>query len=190
VKNIDFLCPGCKNTNDMSISDNDKCWYAIRVRTNNEHRVSSLLKDKLEIISEVPSQTVWKYRNGRKITATKPLLSTYVFVYLDIKKFCMKTFFSIGNIFGFVSNHGKPAPIPDRDISALKRLSVSDKPVYEYSYNKLIHGEKVVVVGGPLRGAIGTIIEIDQHKGQFVVALDFFKRALVTELEFGVIQAF
>jgi len=165
-------------------------WYAIHVLPQNEFSVSRLLTNKFSIFSRVPSRKVWKLKNGKRVERIRPLLSSYVFINCNIQEINWRLFYSIKGIFGFVKHAGKPASIPEEQISTLEKLTECGNAVHEIDYSKLKENERVEVVDGPLKGAVGNYLKISEKTGKFVVRLEMFKRALVTELEEGCIKPF
>lgn len=91
--------------------------------------------------------------------------------------------YSLSGVFGMVCQGGVPAEIPYQQIQCLEKMCQSDKPVYEIELSKLKLNDRVEVIDGPLRGAVGNFIKIDNKTGQFVLSLDIFKRVLLTEME-------
>lgn len=173
-----------ENTSRMSIEGLfAKAWYAVYVRPQNELKISRIFRDKLGIETNVPMQKVWKRSNGKKIIRIRPLLSNYVFILTNIKTIDRRLLLSPNGVFGVVQSGGIPAPIPDEQIYSMEKLSEVDRPVYEVDYAKLNVNDKVEVVDGPLKGAVGSFFKINEKTGRFVVCLDLFKRTMITELE-------
>ena len=158
-------------------------WYALRVRHQNEYKVSDFLRGRFGVQAKVPSREVWKRRDGRKVAVTKPLLSAYVFMEANPEAVETKLMFLHNGVLGFVRSGGSPAVIPNEQLESLERLASSEAPVYDLPYSKLTAGERVRVVNGPLRGALGQFVRMSAATGRFIVTLELFKRALVTELD-------
>lgn len=158
-------------------------WYAVYVRHQNEHKISNLLKNKIGIESLAPSRKVWKKRGGRVQIFEKPILPTYVFIKTDLQALSSQRFYSIPGVVGFVKRCGVPAPIAEDQVMSLKRLGLSERPVHEMEYIKLKPNDRVLVIDGPLEGAIGLYLGSDSGSGRFVVSVDLFQRSVVTEIE-------
>lgn len=165
-------------------------WYALKVRHQNEFSVSDLFRKRFGLQANVPARSVWKRRNGQKVAVTKPLLSSYVFVEAKYEAIEFKIMFSHKGVLGFVRNNGRLAVIPNEQLANLERLARSGAPVYDLPYSKLIEGERVQVVAGPLAGALGQFVRVSPKSGCFIVSLDLFKRALVTELESDLLEPY
>lgn len=174
---------------DASVN-NGLGWYALRVRPQNEFSVSDFFRKRFGIQANVPSREVWKRRNGLKVAVTKPLLSTYVFVEAKWEAIENKIMFSHKGVLGFIRNNGNLAVIPHEQVQAIEKLTRSSAPVYDLPYSQLTVGERVHVVAGPLAGAVGQFVRISAKTGRFIVSLDLFKRALVTELESDLLEPY
>lgn len=170
------------------VSNLEAKWYPVRVRPRNEFRISDLFREKVGLCSRVPCQKLWKLKKGKKIVRTRPLLSTYVFILSDLKNINWRLFYSVGGILGFIKFGGAAQPILEEQMLNLERLGAGDAPVHEIDYSKLKFRDRVEVIDGPLKGAVGKYIKTGEKKGRFIVELDFFRRALVTEMEEGYIR--
>lgn len=170
--------------------EGNSSWYAVQVRSQSEFKILRTFREKLGLNARIPARKVWKRKNGQKFFIEKPLLTTYVFVCANLKRINWRLLFSPSGVFGIVRQGGVPAPIPEEQIFSLEKLCESDFPVYEIDYQKLGMDDRVEVVDGPLRGAVGNFLKHDNKTGRFVVALDLFRRTLVTELEADLVRPF
>ncbi len=170
--------------------NNGAGWYALRVRHQNEFSVSDFFRKRFDVRVNVPAREVWKRRNGLKVAVIKPLLSTYVFIEAKLEAIEAKIMFSHKGVLGFIRSNGGFAVIPNEQVQNLERLTSSEAPVYDLPYSKLEEGERVRVVAGPLVGAVGQYVQISPKTGRFIVTLDLFKRALVTELESDLLEPY
>lgn len=165
-------------------------WYAMRVRFNNEMKISQIFREKFGLNAWVPLHKVWTRKSGRRSIKKTPLLNSYVLLHADIYKLNKNILFSPGGVFGFLSMCGAPAPIPNDQIAAIEKLEKSEKPVLETDISNLKEHDKVEVIDGPLKGAIGIFQKINAKTGNFILSLDLFKRTLKTELEADLIKPF
>ncbi len=188
---IDMETDSIQNTRSMSnLPAPNSAWYAVRVRHQNEKKISSVFHEKLGLHSYVPTRKVWKRKNGKKFGCVKPLLSSYVFIKTNIKTINWRLFFSAGGVTDIVRQCGKPAPISDEEIKSLETLCNSENPVYETDYKNPGFNDRVIVTDGPLSGAVGNFIRINESTGHFIVSLSLFKRSLETELEVDFIRPY
>jgi transcription antitermination factor NusG len=165
-------------------------WYAVHVRHRNEFKISEYFREIFGFHSIVPSHKIWKWKKGVKNVGIKPILCNYVFLKLNIKDFNWGQVFTNHGVYDFVRKGGRPAAIPNEQIECLEKLGVSDKPVHELGHIKFNKNDRVVVVGGALKGAVGNYIGNGSDSGRFIVCLDLFQRALSTELEAEMVQPF
>ena len=180
-----------QNAHSMSnLLASNHTWYAVKVRHQNEKKISSIFHEKLGLRSYVPTRKVWKRKNGKKVACVRPLLSSYVFINTDITSMNWRLFFSASGVTDIVRQCGKPAPISDEEIESLKTLCNSEKPVYETDYKNPSFNDRVIVTDGPLSGAVGNFIKIDETTGHFIVSLDLFKRSLETELDLDFVRPY
>ncbi|GMT41733.1 MAG: transcription termination factor NusG domain protein [bacterium] len=165
-------------------------WYAVRVIPQNELKISNVLREKVDVDSHAFCRKVWKLINGKRVISNKPLLSTYIFIFANLKKINWRLFYSAGRILGPVKFGGTPAPIPEEQILNLKRLCASESPVHDFDISKLKPNDKVEVICGPLKGAVGSYQKFDEKSGKFIVNFDLFNRALATEIEENYIRPY
>lgn len=178
------------NARHMSKSPIKDCfhWYSARVMHQNEFRVSEFFQKELGLKSIVPRQRVLKRKNGIIHSFIRPLLSNYVFFLAKYNKIHWPLFYSPKGVMGVVCFKGRPATIPEEQVLSLDKVCKSDEPAYEIDYKKLKRDERIEVVDGPLKGAIGNYIKTSDKKGKFLVSIDLFKRTMITELEVGFFQ--
>ena len=180
-----------QNARSMSnLHASNHAWYAVRVRHQNERKISSIFIDKLGLHSYVPTRKVWKRKNGNKHECLKPLLSSYVFIKTNIKTINWRLFFSASGVTDIVRQSGKPAPISDEEIQTLETLCKAEQPVYETDYKNPGFNDRVIVTDGPLSGAVGNFIKVSETTGRFIVSLDLFKRTLETELDIDFVRPY
>ena len=165
-------------------------WYAVRVRNRSEQNLSLIFREKLGLQSKVPLQKTYKLHNGIKVINLRPILATYVFILTNLKMLNWRMLFSPSGVFNLVSCNGRPAAIPDEQISILEKLGQSERHVYEVEYGRLQPADRVEVIDGPLKGALGNFIKTNDRTGRFVLSLDIFRRTLITELEADFIKPY
>lgn len=161
-------------------------WFVAIVNHNSEKSVAERLC-KLGIECYLPSQTeirIWK--NGRKSKVDRMAIPSTVFVHCteqtrkEIVAMSFINRFMTDRAATTLNTGNKPlAVIPNDQIEKLKfMLGQSDIPV-EVTSQPYKHGDCVRVVRGQLRGLEGEIINLNDGKGELVVALNFFGNAKV-----------
>ena len=99
--------------------NNNSRWYALYTRSRYEKKVDHLLKEK-GITSYLPLNEVYHRWSDRRQKVLMPLFSCYVFVFIALRD-RFKVLQTDGAI-KLVSFNGKPAVIPDDQISMIKRI--------------------------------------------------------------------
>lgn len=137
-------------------------WYAIRVKSRSEKKVCSDLMEQ-EITAYLPLQKKLRQWSDRKKWVEVPLISGYVFVYISRKEyeFVLRT----PNVVCYIYFEGKAAIIRQEDIDVLKRMLGHSEVEIEVTLEKLKPGQLIEIIGGPLMGMRGELIEFQgKHK--------------------------
>ncbi len=71
-------------------------------------------------------------------------------------------------------------PVPEETVASLRTLVNSGQPVFPWY--KLTPGKQVRVVEGPLRGALGVILNNKRGKRRLLVAVELLGRSVCAEL--------
>ena len=80
-----------------------------------------------------------------------------------------------------VSFDGKPAPIPEYELEAIRTLVSSE---LQFDPCPLIHeGMMVEVVHGPLRGVIGRLLRKDAPKARLMLSVNLIGQAVSVEVD-------
>ena len=153
-------------------------WYALYTRSRYEKKVDRLLKEK-GVTSFLPLNEVYHRWSDRRQKVLMPLFSCYVFVFIALKD-RFKALQTDGAI-KLVSFNGKPAVIPDDQISMIKRIL--DEKVSIYQADSFTPGKKVKIFRGPLKGVEGTLIR-KNNKNRLVIAIEGIKQALSIEIDY------
>jgi len=148
-------------------------WYALYSRPRHEKKLADLLNEK-GIEAYVPVRKVLKQWSDRKKMVEEPLIRSYCFV-----RARPEWYFEALNTHGavrYVWFGGKPAPIPDRQITTLRILAGSNLEVEQVSCN-LKPGTNVKITAGPLIGAIGELMSVS-GKNKVIIRIDHLTTVL------------
>ena len=131
-------------------------WYAVNTGFKREKFVKKLL-DRKKIVAYLPLvERTKKYRSRIKLYSV-PLLTCYVFVYInEIERIQV---LETDYVKGFVKFEGKEAPIPSHEIDILKKVVGQYDDVQLIDSKELKHGDRVELLAGELTGLKGRIIE-------------------------------
>ena len=142
----------------------NKRWYALYTKPRFEKRTEKELSDK-HIEAYLPLEKRLKQWSDRKKWVYEPLIRSYIFVRVDKKE--LESAFRTPGIITVVKFEGEPAPIPDKQIQALKDI-LNSKEVYEVSSENFEIGENVEITEGELKGLKGEMIK---HLNKFKVLI-------------------
>jgi transcription antitermination factor NusG len=145
-----------------------KYWYAVYTRSRAEKKVfNDLTLQGIEVF--LPLQRKLRKWSDRKKWVEIPLMSGYCFVHITRKEY--DQVLQNANVVCYITFEGKAAVIRDSQIDFLKRmLHMADVKV-EVSHEKLIPGQKVEVIAGPLIGMRGELVE-SRGKHRFILRIE------------------
>ncbi len=160
-------------------------WYAVRTRSNYEHKVNFLLAKK-SWETFYPTVLKWSRRKDRKKKIARPLFPGYLFVkcasspydWLEIKK--------TEGIVNILGNQKIPQAIPQEQIDSVRKIVESGIDPLPHPY--LNAGDRVVVVEGPLRGAVGIFEKFNDKRGTLVISVDLLGRSLAAEVDNNLVE--
>tara|TARA_B100000902_G_C27285411_1_gene904139 strand:- start:443 stop:913 length:471 start_codon:yes stop_codon:yes gene_type:complete len=132
-----------------------KKWFVINTKPNKElHIADELIK--IGILSFCPAIKVIKQYSDRKKKILKPLISSYLFVYIDEKK--RNDVFIIPGITKYFFWQGKPATVKADEINNMRNYI--DGLYSEKSIFSMCEGEFYKIPEGPFLGQKGKVIEL------------------------------
>ena len=142
-----------------------KNWFVLYTKPKQELRVVDELS-KIGINSYCPTVKMIKQYSDRKKKIEKPLIPSYIMVYIEESK--RKSVFSIPGIVRYLFWLGKPAMVHENEINIMKKHL---EGVYSsISISKLIIGQLYSIAEGPLAGNRGKIVEMKKNKVKLELA--------------------
>ncbi len=156
---------------------NGHLWYAIYTHVNFEERVASALEAQgFEVY--LPLLRNWDRRRG--VLVWKPAFPRYLFVHCHLTPDEWRAIKKTRGVLQFVGME-KPEPIPDEEIQSVRIvLEGANGEVEGHPFLKV--GDKVKVVAGPFKGAVGYLVEVcKRHK--LIVGIEVLGRAVMTEID-------
>lgn len=136
-----------------------KKWFILYTRFNQEIKVAEQLKE-MNISCFCPKVTMIKQYSDRKKKITKPLLPSYVFVFIEEEK--RNDVFSVSGIVRYMFWLGKPASVRENEIELMKQHL---NGVYQsVSLTKLTRGQLYKISEGVFCGRIGKVVETQKNK--------------------------
>jgi len=142
-----------------------KNWFVLYTKPRQELKVVDELS-KIGINSYCPTVKMIKQYSDRKKKIEKPLIPSYIMVYIEESK--RKSVFSIPGIVRYLFWLGKPAMVHENEINIMKKHL---EGVYSsISISKLTIGQLYKISEGPLAGNTGKIVEMKKNKVKLELA--------------------
>lgn len=155
-------------------------WYALHVRSNQERVTAELLGARgVELF--FPTYRVVSKRTDRRVLLSRPLFTGYVFVRLDLASEQRIVVLRAPGGVRLVGFGDAPTPVPDETICSL-RILVEAGSGEARPHPLVREGQRVVVVDGSFRGAVGVLHLSNERKPRLVVEVDFLGRAVAVPI--------
>jgi transcription antitermination factor NusG len=151
-----------------------KAWYAVYTASRAEKKVKERL-DQQAIDNYLPLQVSIHRWSDRKKWVEVPLMRGYIFVHVTLQQHQQ-----VCNTFGvitFLREEGRPAPIPARQIEALRLMNDGADSDVEISTENIPKGAYVRVIHGKLTGLEGELVEY-KGKNKVLIRIDHLGCAL------------
>ena len=169
-------------------------WYSLRVISGKERKIKERIE--LEISRSkwgdyvtqvlVPSEKVYKIRNGKKVILERNILPGYILIEADPAKFTGEMVQAIANVPNVIHFLGKNNPIPMQASEANRMLGKVDESqsLGEAMIEPFIVGETVKIIDGPFNEFVGDIQDVNEEKKKLKVIVKIFGRGTEVELNF------
>ena len=136
-----------------------KKWFILYTKPNKEIQVAEHLKE-LGLVSFCPTITIVKQYSDRKKKIIKPLIPSYVFVFIEDGR--RNDVFSIFGVVRYMFWMGKPAIVRDNEIELMKQYH---NGLYQsVSLTEITRGQLYKISEGIFAGKTGKIIETQKNK--------------------------
>jgi len=155
----------------------DSAWFALRVRSNFERTVSTILRSKgyEEFLPTYRCRRRW---SDRIKSEELPLFAGYTFCRLNIRNRLPVT--ATRGVVHIVGNGKMPVPVAPGELEAVWQITHSDLIANPWTHLKA--GEKVVIDCGPLAGLEGILVE-SQNQRKLVVCVSLLQRSVAVAIE-------
>jgi transcription termination/antitermination protein NusG len=172
----------------------DKKWYSLRVISGKEKKIQERILMEVDrsdwknfIFSViVPTEKVYKIRNGKKVMQERNLLPGYILIEALNGKLngeVAKTIADITNVIHFL---GKETPLPMTQTEANRLLGKVDASTEagETLSEPFLIGETIKIIDGPFAEFVGDIQEVNEERKKLKVIVKIFGRGTEVELNF------
>ena len=170
-------------------ADTGQRWYVIhtysryenKVKTNLEHRISSMdMGDKIFQVL-VPTEEEIEIKNGKRHPVERKVFPGYVLVEMIMGDDSWYVVRNTPGVTSFVGSGNKPTPLTDGEVRAILRQIKLDAPKYKVAFTK---GEAVRVTDGPFTDLHGVVDEVNPERNKVKVLVSIFGRETPVELDF------
>ncbi len=172
----------------------EKRWFSLRVISGKERKIKERLELEIErskwseVVTDVlvPSEKVYKIRNGKKVILERNILPGYILVEAVADKFSSEIIQGITGMPNVIHFLGREKPIPMQESEANRMLGKVDESqeMGESMIEPFIVGESVKIVDGPFNDFVGDIKEVNEEKKKLKVIVKIFGRGTEVELNF------
>lgn len=175
-------------------AEEEKKWFSLRVISGKEKKIQERILLEVErsgwkdfIFSViVPTEKVYKIRNGKKVMQERNLLPGYILIEAISSKLngdVAKKIADIPNVIHFL---GKEQPIPMTQAEANRLLGKVDESAEtgETLSEPFIIGETVKIIDGAFADFVGDVQEVNEEKKKLKVVVKIFGRGTEMELNF------
>lgn len=176
----------------------DKKWYVLRVISGKERKLRDYIEQHVKrlgwdhIVSQilVPTEKIYKIKNGKKVIHEKNSLPGYILIEATEGKMTPEMIQVITGITGIIDFLGKDVPIALRRNEVNRILGKMDEMSEEGgTFNEpFIIGETVKIVDGPFNEFLGNVDEVHEDKKKVKVIVKIFGRKTPVELNFAQVE--
>ncbi len=178
----------------MSETETITKWYCLRVISGKERKIKERIELEIQrnkwddVVKQilVPSEKVYKIRNGKKVILDKNMMPGYILVEAMPDRFSSEIVQGIAGMTNVIHFLGKTKPIPMQPSEANRMLGKVDESqdVGEALIEPYILGETVKIIDGPFKDFVGDIKEVNEEKKKLKVIVKIFGRGTEVELNF------
>ncbi len=172
----------------------EKKWYSLRVISGKERKIKERIELEVQrsgwgdFVTQVlvPSEKVYKIRNGKKVILDRNILPGYILIEVASDKLSGEVIQAISSIPNVIHFLGRNNPIPMQPSEANRMLGKVDESqeMGEALIEPFIPGETVRIIDGPFNDFVGDIKEVNEEKKKLKVIVKIFGRGTEVELNF------
>lgn len=172
----------------------ERKWYSLRVISGKERKLKERIELEVkrsgwnEVISQVivPTEKVYKIRNGKKVIQERNILPGYILIECIPGRFTGEMIQTISGMTNVINFLGGNNPIPMKQSEANRMLGKADESdeAEEIMIEPFLEGETVKIIDGPFNNFVGDIKEVNEEKKKLKVIVKIFGRGTEVELNF------
>ncbi len=157
----------------------EKKWLVFYTKSRNEKAAYRNLQ-KFGFEAFLPLHKVVRQWSDRKKKLEVPLFNSYIFV-RDIEA-NIPEILKVPGLAWNIRHNGKPAVLPEKDYQNILRFIESGLTIEIGPTEDLQRGDKVEVMDGPLRGAVG-FLSGDYNEEKFTIEIETINQVLKVSVD-------
>jgi transcriptional antiterminator NusG len=169
----------------------DLKWYVVHTYSGHEQKAKRYLENAIaqyhleEKITQIliPTEEVTEMKMGKRSTATKKFLPSYVLIEMELDKQTEHIVRNTPGITSFVGTAGKPVPVTQEEVNRVMGQMDSDR-IEEVTDFPFRSGDPVKVIDGPFSDFSGFVSEVNMERKKVKVMVSIFGRPTPVELDF------
>jgi len=169
-------------------------WYSLRVISGKEKKIKERMELEIQrsgwgdFVTQilVPSEKVYKIRNGKKVIMERNILPGYILVEAYPSKFSGEIIQTLSGMTNVIHFLGRNNPIPMQQSEANRMLGKVDdsQDLVEAMIEPYLVGETIKIIDGPFNDFVGDVKEVNEEKKKLTVIVKIFGRGTEVELNF------
>ena len=169
-------------------------WYSLRVISGKEKKIKERMELEIQrsgwgdFVTQilVPSEKVYKIRNGKKVIMERNILPGYILVEAFPSKFSGEIIQTLSGMINVIHFLGRNNPIPMQQSEANRMLGKVDdsQDLIEAMIEPYLVGETIKIIDGPFNDFVGDVKEVNEEKKKLTVIVKIFGRGTEVELNF------
>ena len=181
-------------TETLPVTEETKRWYSLRVISGKGKKIKERIDLEVSrsgwsnVVTQVlvPSEKVYKIRNGKKVILERNILPGYILVEAIPSLFSGEIIQTISGMPNVIHFLGRNNPIPMRASEANRMLGKVDESQndVESLIEPFLVGETVKIIDGPFNEFVGDIQDVNEEKKKLKVIVKIFGRGTEVELNF------
>lgn len=177
-----------------TMDQEERKWYSLRVISGKERKLKERIELEVkrsgwsDVVSQVvvPTEKVYKIRNGKKVIQERNILPGYILIETLPEKFTGEMIQAISGMTNVINFLGGNSPIPMKQSEANRMLGKADESDEggEIMIEPFLEGETIKIIDGPFNNFVGDIKEVNEEKKKLKVIVKIFGRGTEVELNF------
>lgn len=168
---------------DSGTMKEENMWFVFYTKSRQEKKVTEILTRRgFEVF--LPLVKVLRQWSDRKKKVEVPLFNSYLFVNTEEHK--LQEVLTVPGVAWTIRHNGKPAILRERDYFLIKRLLETGLTIDVVPLTDVDAGDRVEVIDGPLKGAVGQVLSRDP--GKFMVLLEAIGQVMRLEIDPGLLK--